>query len=125
MNGARWTIALLMLAAVVTLSVGETLIARGMRGQDEASWWASVRAAVTNGWVVGGVLLLVVHLVLYATALGRADLSLVMPLTAASYPLGTILARVFLHEHVHPARWIGTLVITIGVAVVAWGEARS
>ena len=61
---------------------------------------------------------------LYAVALARADLSLVMPITAASYPIGTILARFFLHEEVNLARWLGTAIITAGVAVVAWGEAR-
>ena len=52
-----------------------------------------------------------------------ADLSLVMPITAASYPLGALLARFFLHEEVNLARWVGTAVIAVGVAVVAWGEA--
>jgi drug/metabolite transporter (DMT)-like permease len=73
--------------------------------------------------VAAGALLLVLHLLIYATALSRADLSLVMPITAAFYPLGTLLARFFLHEQVSLARWLGTAVIAVGVAVVAWGEA--
>jgi uncharacterized membrane protein len=121
----KWRIALVMLAAVATLSLGEALISRGMRQVGaSASWWAGARAASSNGWVVSGVLLLVVHLGLYATALSLADLSLVMPLTAASYPIGAVLARFFLHEDVNVERWLGTVVITIGVAVVAWGETR-
>ncbi len=123
----RWKIALLMLAAVATLSVGEALIARGMKQADQAAtgWLSGARAAASNAWVVGGVLALGLHLVLYATALARADLSLVMPLTAASYPLGTLLARYFLREDVNLIRWLGTAVITAGVALIAWGEARS
>ena len=58
---ARWEaggLALVMLAAVATLAMGEALIARGMRqaGDVSASWWAGVRAAASNGWVVSGVL---------------------------------------------------------------------
>jgi len=125
MTTDRWKFALLMIVAVATLALGEALIARGMKQAGESpSWWAGARAALTNGSVIAGVLVLGLHLALYATALAGADLSLVMPLTAASYPLGTILARFLLHEDVNLARWIGTTVIALGVAVVAWGESR-
>ncbi len=124
----RWKLALLMVVAVATLALGEALIARGMKQAGStglAGWWAGARAALGNGWVVAGALTLGLHLALYATALSAADLSLVMPLTAASYPIGTLLARFFLHEEVNLARWLGTVVIALGVAVVAWGEART
>ena len=125
MTADRWKFALLMVVAVATLALGEALIARGMKQAGEASgWWAGAKAAATNPSVVAGVLTLGLHLVLYATALAGADLSLVMPLTAASYPLGTLLSRFFLHEEVNLARWLGTAVIALGVAVVAWGESR-
>ena len=118
--------ALLMLAAVAALAVGETFIARGMKqaGGGPAGVRAAARAAAVNPWVLAGALLLALHLGLYAAALSVADLSLVMPITAASYPIGAVLARFFLHEEVNPARWVGTAVIAVGVAVVAWGETR-
>jgi uncharacterized membrane protein len=122
----RWKFVALMVLAVATLAFGEALIARGMKqagGSD--GWWAGAKAALTNPSVVAGALTLALHLALYATALAGADLSLVMPITAASYPLGTILARSFLHEEVNLARWVGTAIIALGVAVVAWGESRS
>ena len=112
---------------MATLALGEALIARGMKqagSAESAGWVASVRLALGNGWVVAGGLLLGLHLILYAAALSKADLSLVMPITAAAYPIGTILARYFLHEEVNLARWVGTAVISLGVAVVAWGESR-
>ncbi len=119
-------LALLMLAAVGALALGETFVSRGMKQAGGASpgFWSSARAAAGNAWVVAGALLLALHLGLYASALAVADLSLVMPLTAASYPIGAVLARFFLHEEINLARWVGTAVITAGVAVVAWGEAR-
>ncbi len=123
----KFRFALLMLVAVAALAFGETAISRGMKqaGSEATGFWNVARVAVGNLWVIAGVILLGLHLALYATALSIADLSLVMPLTAASYPMGAVLARVVLHEEVNLARWVGTAVITIGVAVVAWGEARS
>jgi bacterial/archaeal transporter family protein len=121
----RWKFVLLMILAVATLAIGEALIARGMKqAGDSSGWWAGAKTALTNGSVIAGTLVLGVHLALYATALAGADLSLVMPLTAASYPLGTLLSRFLLHEDVNVARWVGTAVIALGVAVVAWGEAK-
>jgi uncharacterized membrane protein len=115
---------LIMALAVITLASGEAAIARGMKQAGGEGLWASARSALSNGWVVSGGLLLGLHLALYATALSKADLSLVMPITAASYPLGALLARFFLHEAVSPARWVGIAVIAVGVAVVAWAEAE-
>jgi uncharacterized membrane protein len=120
----KWKMVVIMVLAVITLALGEATIARGMKQAGAANWWAFARSALSNGWVVAGGLLLALHLLIYATALSKADLSFVMPITAASYPLGTLLARFFLREEVSLARWVGTAVITVGVAVVAWGEAE-
>ena len=123
----KWQLIVLMVVAVAALAFGEALISRGMKqagSVEAAGWWSSVKLAVTNGWVIAGAGLLGLHLVLYAVALARADLSLIMPITAASYPIGTILARFLLNEDVNLARWLGTAVIALGVAVVAWGETR-
>ena len=118
--------AALMVAVVASLALGETAIARGMKqvGGGATGWRAQILGPLTNAWVLAGGILLALHLALYASALARADFSLVMPITAASYPLGTLLARYFLREDVDATRWIGTAIITSGVAVVAWGEAR-
>jgi uncharacterized membrane protein len=123
----RWKMAMILTLAVLTLALGETAISRGMKqagAAETTGWWAFARESIGNGWVVSGGLLLGLHLLIYATALSRFDLSFVMPITAASYPLGTLLARFFLHEEVNLARWVGTTVIAVGVAVVAWGEAQ-
>jgi drug/metabolite transporter (DMT)-like permease len=58
-------------------------------------------------------------------ALRGADLSFALPLTAASYPLGALLSRFYLHEDVGTTRWVGTFVITAGVAIVAFGDASA
>jgi drug/metabolite transporter (DMT)-like permease len=125
MGGDRGRVLLILLAAVIALSLGETALARGMKqaARDGGAWLAQALAVARNGWIVAGVILLGLHLLLYLLALRHADLSFALPMTAASYPLSALLARFYLREDVGTARWIGTLLITAGVAIVALGEA--
>ena len=120
----RGGVLLIMLVAVVALAVGETALSKGMKQIDrlQGGWPQQVVAVVRNGWIVTGLVLLVAHLGLYMLALMRADLSYALPLTAGSYPLAALLARFYLREEVSLARGVGTLVITVGVAIVVLGE---
>jgi drug/metabolite transporter (DMT)-like permease len=124
MSDDRGRVLLIMLAAVLALALGETALAKGMKqtARVEGSWTELALAILHNGWVLAGSALLAVHLGLYLLALRRADLSFALPLTAASYPLSALLARFYLHEQVGTARWLGTLLITAGVAIVAFGD---
>jgi drug/metabolite transporter (DMT)-like permease len=124
MGVERGRVLLIMLAAVVALTLGETALAKGAKQAARAGgeWAAQSLAIVRNGWVAAGIALLGVHLALYLLALRRADLSFALPLTAASYPLSALLARYYLREDVGTARWIGTLLIAAGVAIVALGD---
>ena len=123
MIGERGRVLLIMAAAVIALTLGETALAKGMKQTAEAEGWlGQVWAIARNGWVVSGVVLLALHLLLYLLALRRADLSFALPMTAASYPLSAMMARFYLREDVGTARWLGTLLIALGVAIVAFGE---
>jgi drug/metabolite transporter (DMT)-like permease len=119
----KWKVIGIMLLATVAVSVGETLLAKGMKETNGVGpgLWAQLRAVV-NGAVVCGTLLMMSYFGLYMLALKWADLSFVLPLTAVSYLLGAALARFYLHETVTPTRWIGALIITAGVIVVGLGE---
>jgi drug/metabolite transporter (DMT)-like permease len=124
MAGGRGTVLLIMLVSVLALALGETGLSKGMKQIDrvQGGWVDQAVAFVSNGWIAAGLLLLIAHLGLYMLALKYADLSFALPLTAAAYPLSAILARFYLHEDVSPSRVLGTLVITLGVAVVVLGE---
>lgn len=54
--------------------------------------------------------------------LREADLSFALPLTAGSYPLTALLSSWLLHEEVASTRWIGTALITLGVALVSLAD---
>ena len=126
MTAAIGRILLIMLASVVALAAGETALSKAMKqtpGQG-GGWITQAQALLSNGWFVAGLVLVSAHFGLYLLALRRADLSLAMPLTAASYPLTALMARFYLGESMGAARWIGTFVITAGVVILVLGEAR-
>jgi drug/metabolite transporter (DMT)-like permease len=72
-----------------------------------------------------GTLLLIVFFVLYSAALSWADLSFVLPATAFGYVLNVAAGYYFLNESVSPARWAGSVVITLGVFLVSRSGVRS
>ena len=57
MGGERGRVLLIMLAAVVALSLGETALARGMKqaGRAGGDRIAQVFAVVRSGWIAAGV----------------------------------------------------------------------
>jgi len=119
----KWKVVGVMLLAVLAVSFGEAMLSRGMKESSAGGggWWAQT-LGVFNAHVIGGTLLMMVYFGLYMLALKWADFSFVLPLTAVSYLLGALLAKYYLHEHVTPTRWIGTLIIVAGVVVVGLGE---
>ena len=46
------------------------------------------------------------------------NVSLVVPVTALSYAAGTTGAMLFLHERISPQRWLGVLIVCVGVTLV-------
>ena len=61
----------------------------------------------------------------YMTVLSWADYSYVMPAGAFGYALLTFLAVVFLHETVSPRRWVGVVLICVGVLLVGQTKPRT
>jgi drug/metabolite transporter (DMT)-like permease len=72
----------------------------------------------TNPWIDCGVLLLIVWFASQLSLLSWSDLSYVLPITGGSYVLTAVLGKVFLHEFVSISRWLGILVISLGVILV-------
>ncbi len=113
-----------MLLATLAVSVGEAMLAKGMKQSGAAlpGIWNQLRGVLTNGNVVGGTLLMMSYFGLYMLALRWADFSFVLPITAVSYLIGAILAKYYLGETVTPTRWAGAIIITLGVIVVGVGS---
>lgn len=123
MTPEKWKVVGITLLAVIAVSLGETLLTKGMKQTGSGGLWQVALAAVTNRYVVTGTLLMTVYFGMYMAALKMAPLSFVLPLTAFSFILGGLLAKYYLHEDVSPMKWLGYIVIMLGVTLVGIGEA--
>jgi drug/metabolite transporter (DMT)-like permease len=75
--------------------------------------------AMLDPFVALGVVMLIVALLTRMVLLSVADLSFVLPVTAVGYVLAALLGKVVLHEVVTPQRWLGTILIFAGAALVS------
>jgi len=116
----------LVLAGVtVFAAAGDSMLSYGMRqtGNISLDHLGSLVAAVLNPWIAGGIVLLLAFFASYMNALSWADLTYVLPATSLGYVLLALIARLALHEHVSPLRWLGIALISGGVTFVAGGPA--
>ena len=74
--------------------------------------------AMLNPFVALGIAALILALLTRMALLSLADLSFVLPVTAVGYVIAVFLGKVFLHEIVSHQRWLGTLLIFAGAALV-------
>lgn len=116
---------IVVLLATLCAAVGETLISYAMKknGQVDfkelSQWLKLIFSVIRNPYIFMGVILLGIFFFLYLAALSWADISFVLPLTAMSYIFVALLAKFFLGENISWYRWAGTLVIIIGIILVA------
>jgi drug/metabolite transporter (DMT)-like permease len=114
-----------LVLAVVTLAsaFGDTALAVGMKrlGPVPISHPDALLAALRTPWVVAGILLLLVWIACYMTALSWADLTFVLPATSLGYVAVALLSKLWLHEQISPWRWLGIALITAGVGFVTQG----
>ncbi|TAM82578.1 MAG: hypothetical protein EPN47_07920 [Acidobacteria bacterium] len=69
-------------------------------------------------WLWIGIGLMAVAFFSLLALLSWANVSLVVPATAASYAVGALGAQFLLGEHVNRERWIGVIIVCAGVALV-------
>jgi bacterial/archaeal transporter family protein len=121
----------LLLLAVLAHVMGNLSLSHGMKQVgDMPSVTVSALlhfglSTIMNGWVILGVSLLIVFFLLFLVALSRHDLSYVQPMIASSYVFTALFAGFFLREHVSFNRWVGTVVIAVGIFLVGFNEHKS
>ncbi len=74
---------------------------------------------LTNPSIFWGLFCYGLSTVFYILALKEKEISLVYPMIASSYILVVLFAWLFKHEAVSPIRWVGVLVITLGVILIS------
>ena len=114
---------LILLAVMLTASVGDTLLSHGMTqvGPVTLAHLGMLLTAIRNPWVITGILCLLGFFSSYLTALSWADLTFVLPSTAFGYVIVALLSKFWLHETITRYRWAGILLIVCGVGFVANG----
>lgn len=118
---------LVILSVVLFGSTGDAFLARGMKhvGSIDIHHVVNVFLALANPFVILGIFFLLAFMSSYMTALSFADLTYVLPATALSYVVMTLLSIFWLDEHVSPQRWAGVAFIVVGVGLVAGGPSRT
>lgn len=105
--------------AVLAQAIGNVCLSRGMK---ELSWAGSIFSlfsqAVGSPTIWIGTALLLVFFLLFAAALSWADLSFVVPAISIEVVINVAFAQYFLKEPVSSVRWLGALLISIGVILV-------
>ena len=116
---------LAIVAMVVAASAGDLLLTAGMR-QVGAVASVNLRSllhlagrAATNPLIGLGIGCMAADFFLFIGLLSGTDLSLVVPMTALSYPLSLCGSRYFLKETVSFDRWAGVGLIGIGVGLIS------
>ncbi len=115
----------LVLAVVaVTAPLGDTLLAIGMKriGPISLREPGALVHAVATPYVGLGIALLIGFFASYLSALSWADLTYVLPTTSIGNVFIALLSRFWLHEEISLSRWLGIVLITLGVGFVANGE---
>jgi|SRR5579862_9043434 len=120
----------MVLAMVVCANVGDLMLKRGMSQIGAVQLTLpglshAFRLTVTNGTIWVGIFFLTGFMISYMTVLSWADYSYVMPAGAFGYAVLTFLAVIFLHESVSPRRWVGVVLICVGVLLVGQTKPRT
>lgn len=72
-----------------------------------------------NPWVILGLIFYALSAVLWLIILSRKDLSFAYPLVSLGYVLVLFLSAVIFKEHVGFMRWIGAVVIMLGIFIIS------
>lgn len=76
--------------------------------------WRAARV----GWMWVGIGLMTLAFFSLLAMLSMENVSFVVPVTALSYAAGAVGAAVFLREKISAQRWLGVLVVCLGVTLV-------
>ncbi len=127
-GGADLRLKTRVFVAIVVLAnlFGNSLMSYGVRhhGALGSSLLEYLRV-MFNPYVAGGICLLIVWMLARMALLSWADLSYVLPVTSIGYVLTAVMGRVFLGEQVTARRWIGTVLIMAGTALVGSTAVRT
>lgn len=113
-----------LLINIVCGTIGDLMTAKGMCAGGELNDFGPrgiahlIRYIFTYRLVLIGTISNIITFFSFMALLSVAEVSFVVPVTASSYVLKALLARVYLGECVTWRRWLGACLVTIGVSLI-------
>jgi uncharacterized membrane protein len=129
--GLHFKTYLLILLMVIFGPLGNVLLGKGMKQVGAASMGTLAQTVdllsrvLSSGTIWLGIGSLITFFVAYMLVLSWADYSYVQPASSVAYAMVALLAHFMLREVVTPLRWLGVLVICLGVLVVGHTPPRT
>ena len=111
-----WAI-LLVISATLTGAFGPILLKKA-----SAKKLSSIKSLSTNYHLFGGVGLYTLGTLLFIPALKGGDLSVLYPFVALTYIWVSLLSVKFLGEKMNAIKWLGVILIIIGVSFIGIGS---
>ena len=115
---------LTLLAVNILLNVaGQLAMKRGMTAVGVVAlqldrFASTMGQALSNGYVLAGIAAYGVSAILWLVLLSRLPLSYVYPAIGLGYVVVVLISWAVLREDIPPLRWLGVLVICVGVYLV-------
>jgi uncharacterized membrane protein len=121
-----------LIACIAIFSpLGNVMLGKGMQKVGSAKNWAPsellqiLGRIFASGYIWLGVASLLTFFVAYMLVLTWADYSYVQPSSSLAYAVTGVLSYVLLGEVITPLRWLGIVVICVGVFVVGHTAPRT
>lgn len=116
----------IILFSITVSSTAHVLLKKGMSqeryaGSDVTSIWDTIFIVATSPWVLIGMVLHVAALVIWLWALSRVDITFAYPFLAVGYVLVSLMAWLWLGEQISLTRFLGMVVIVIGIVILSRG----
>jgi uncharacterized membrane protein len=115
-----------VVVVVLSSTAGDVFSAKGMSERGEIHDFRPSGIArvfhyiATHPMVLAGVVTNAVSFLAFLALLSVAQLSFAVPATALSYILKTLLAHLYLHEHVNRRRWLGVALVSAGIILISF-----
>jgi len=119
MNTKWWAIALVILTTVLT-SAGQVLYKLGTNKAVELSATPGLMEYL-NVFLITGLIVYGFGAVILIVALKYGELSVLYPIIATSYIWVSFLSMFFFQELMNASKWIGVLIIVVGVSLIGYG----
>ncbi|MDR2691364.1 MAG: EamA family transporter [Dysgonamonadaceae bacterium] len=110
---------LLAVIQAVFLSAGQVFLKLALNRMDHFGFtWLYFGKLLTNRWLAATGLSMGVAAVLWFYIIKHFDFSVAYPVTGIAYIFGMLAAVFVFHEPVPVTRWIGVLLIMVGVMLI-------